>query len=259
MMRIPAALAATFLVSCVTAQAGQAAGDTASMDTSYRAVLHLGLAHASPGPDAVSPVALLDVETIPAPIGAGWKAAVGFQFGLEPLLVMTRPTGTAGATASHANGYTMSETMRFARMFAWTEAAIAGRIGASGANDDAIARNDTSMWAFVADVRVDLRWDDFGAHVAHAAPASRDPIANAWLGILHDQRFHRAGDLSGFDDPTGRLFGGVTLTPIRLTAHGLSFGGGVEFERALDSQVRLPSGVRAWLGAGVDLRRPARN
>ena len=83
-------------------------------------------------------------------------------------------------------------------------------------------------------------------------------IVHGYVGIKHDQRLHRAGDLSGFDDPTGRLEGGLFVTPWRLTnAHGervMAAGAGVDGEAAVRGGERLPSGFRVFLRADVDLR-----
>ena len=221
----------------------------------YRAVLRGGVAHASPDPDILSLFAQLEVETVHAPIGAGWDAAMGFQFGRQPLLVMTRTPG-ATATASHAGGYVMSESMRFARASGFAEMAVVGRLGATRVDaGEPIARNDISDWAFVADARVDLRVYDRGARLAHGIAQPLDPIVDAWLGIRHDQRFHRAGDLSGFDDPTGRFVGGVAVNAIRMPARGVSVSGGFEFERALRGAVPLPSGATVTLTASMELRK----
>jgi len=250
--RMSAALAVSLVVCCSRAQA-----QPDQPAPPYRAVLRGGGAHASNDADTLSLVAQLDVETVHAAIGAGWDAAMGFQFGRQPLFVMTRTPGGSAPAAAHAGGYALTETMRFARGFRFTETAIVGRVGATRVDGDTpLASNDVAHWAWVADARVDLRWYDRDVRLAHIPARPIDPIVSAWLGIRHDQRLHRAGDLGGFDDPTGRIFCGLTVNPVRLPARGMTVGGGFEFERALRGAVRLPSGTRVAVTASVDLRRP---
>ena len=252
---IPRTSAALAILLLTGSGRAHAQAQTDSPASPYRAVLRGGVAHASPDPDTLSLFAQLDVEAVHAPIGAGWDAAMGFQFGRQPLLVMIRTPG-ATATASHTGGYVMSESMRFARASGFAETAVVGRLGATRADaGEPIARNDISDWAFVADVRADLRVFDPGARRTHGTEQSLDPIVDAWLGVRHDQRFHRAGDLSGFDDPPGRIVGGVTVNAIRMPARGVTVGGEFEFERALRGAVPLPSGARVTLAASLELRR----
>ena len=99
--------------------------------------------------------------------------------------------------------------------------------------------------------------------IEHLAAQTLDPFVDVYVGLRHDQRFHRAGDLRDFDDPTGRLLFGFTVNPIRLTdrrAGGigntrLTFGGGFEYEGARRGPNRLPSGFRIVLAGRLDLPR----
>ena len=83
-----------------------------------------------------------------------------------------------------------------------------------------------------------------------------DPLLRASVGIRHDERFHRAGDLQPFNDPTGRVFFGFAPHPVRAAA--VSAGGGFEFEGAWRGAHRLPSGYRVFAESTVDLRRALR-
>jgi hypothetical protein len=75
--------------------------------------------------------------------------------------------------------------------------------------------------------------------------------------------FHRAGDLAGFNDPTGRICFGFDVNPIRVTdgrTEGsgntlFTFGGGFQFEGGPN---RLPSGFRFVLSGNLDLVRTLR-
>jgi hypothetical protein len=97
--------------------------------------------------------------------------------------------------------------------------------------------------------------------LVHLTTQPLDPLAHAYAGIRHDQRFHRAGDLAGFDDPTARVFLGFDLNPIRIADRRtegsgnalFTFGGGFEFEGALRGPSRLPSGFRFVLRGDLDL------
>jgi hypothetical protein len=98
--------------------------------------------------------------------------------------------------------------------------------------------------------------------LAHQNGVRLMPVVRAWAGVRHDQRFHRAGDLAAFDDPTGRLFFGAVVNAIRIAGRSakerggstlFAIGGGFEWERALRGANQLPSGFRAMLSADLDL------
>ncbi len=60
-------------------------------------------------------------------------------------------------------------------------------------------------------------------------------------GIRHDDRLRREGALAGFRDPTGRIFFGAAVLPLRKGR--LAAGAAIDYERALPGENRLPSGV----------------
>lgn len=64
-----------------------------------------------------------------------------------------------------------------------------------------------------------------------------------YAGLRHDERLRREGALADYRDPTGRLFVGAGLMPVRKGA--FSAGATVEYEHALPGTNRLPSGVSA--------------
>lgn len=244
-MRLWLTLAATLVAS------GTARAQTGP-DAPYEAVASGGAATTSGGTTIA--IALIDVETRHAALGAGWDGAMGFQAGRRPLLTMTTSSSDGAVEPSDSGGFIIAESMRFGRAAGSIETALVGRIGATRADDNpAAVRNDISGWALLFDATVDLRWHGRDAARAHST-RPLTPIVSAWIGVRHDQRFHRAGDLGGFDDPTGRIVGGLTVNPIHRAAHGLTVGAGVEFESALRGPTRLPSGVRLAVTAGVHLR-----
>ncbi|MEP7305855.1 MAG: hypothetical protein ABJA98_10080 [Acidobacteriota bacterium] len=217
----------------------------------------------------------LEVETAHLDIGAGWDAGLGFQVGWQPMLTMTT-SASRPVLPAYRDGFTTSQSFRFAKSSSTTETAIVGRVGAtrlslapvldrnSSPNQlFAIADNGIAEWALVFDAGVDFRWYDRDVWLEHLAAQTLEPLVDVHVGLRHDQRFHRAGDLSEFDDPTGRLVFGFMVNPIRITDRGaggigntrLTFGGGFEFEGALRGPTRLPSGFRIVLAGRLDLPR----
>jgi hypothetical protein len=140
---------------------------------------------------------------------------------------------------------------------------VIGRVGATRLDAAGLAANDVADWALFFDARVELRWFDRDVWLARLTAQTLDPLVQSYVGIRHDQRFHRAGDLAAFDDPTGRLFFGFAVTPVRVgdrLGEGsgntvLTAGGGFEFEGAVRGPTRLPSGFKILANVNIDLRR----
>jgi len=86
------------------------------------------------------------------------------------------------------------------------------------------------------------------------------PRLDIYGGVKHDRRYHRNGDLDPYDDPTGRVLGGLFFSVWqRQGSDGLPLllvGGGADFETALRTGVRLPSAGRVFLKASVNLHAP---
>jgi hypothetical protein len=76
-----------------------------------------------------------------------------------------------------------------------------------------------------------------------------DPLVDVYAGLRHDQRLHRAGDLSALRDPTGRIVLGASAYPFRRGR--FSAGASLEFERAWLGVSRLPSALSVELSARV--------
>jgi hypothetical protein len=214
----------------------------------------------TPSDGTRSAMARVAVDTTHVAIGSGWDASLGFQFGRQPLLRMTKPAA-AVVRPSYSDGLMTAQTIRVGRASRAVETSIAGRAGATRIDVAGAAANDVAEWAMFFDASADLRW------FAHLAMQTLDPLVHAYVGVRHDQRFHRAGDLSAFDDPTGRLFFGFAVNPVRVadpTAGGsgntmLTIGGGFEYEGALRGPNRLPSGFKLFGGANLDLMRALRS
>jgi hypothetical protein len=169
--------------------------------------------------------------------------------------------------------------IRIAHATRSTETAMVGHVGASRVSSDLvvagsgnqaqtllIAANDIGPWAFFFDGMLDFRWYARDVSTVHRTGQPLDPLVNVFVGARHNQRFHRAGDLSPFNDPTGRLVFGFEVNPIRVTDGNttdrrtwFTVGGGVEFDGAIRATDRLPSGFRAVLVAKVDLVTLARH
>ena len=224
---------------------------------------YIGQPRGTPSDGTRSALALVAIDTTHIDVGAGWDTSLGFQFGRHPLLRMSKPSEAAVVTPSYKDGLMTAQTIRFGRASRSAETSIAGRAGATRADIAGAAANDVAEWAMFFDASADLRWYGRDAWFAHVAMQTLDPLVHAYVGVRHDQRFHRAGDLSAFDDPTGRLFFGFAVNPIRLAdpaARGsgntiLTIGGGFEYEGALRGPNRLPSGFRLLGGANLDLVR----
>jgi len=60
-------------------------------------------------------------------------------------------------------------------------------------------------------------------------------------GLRHDDLLRREGALADFRDPTGRIFVGLSVLPLRRGS--FSAGAAIDYERALPGVGRLPSGV----------------
>jgi hypothetical protein len=251
----------------------------------YSAVLQAGISQSEPGgyagrpPDApnqdsTSAVVDLSMETEHIDIGGGFDFGLAFDVGREPLLVMVKTATSAAVIPAYINGLTTSTGFRVASRSTSTETAIAGRVGATRLGSDStvigsggqaepavIAANDMAEWALFFDASIDFRWYVRDLWLAHLATQPLDPLVHIYAGVKHDQRFHRAGDLAAFDDPTGRIFFGFGVNPIRVADRGtegsgntlFTVGGRFEFEGAVRETDRLPSGFRLLLAVDVDL------
>jgi hypothetical protein len=210
------------------------------------------------GAGVTSATVKLDIETTHARIGRGWEFALAFDAGRQPLFTMIRTGSTTAVMGAYLNGFTASSALRIGRATTTTETAIVGRIGTAriDAGDTTPASNDIGSWAAFFDAQMDFRWYGRDRGLAHLPATTLAPIVDIHGGVKHDQRFHRAGDLAGFRDPTGRVVFGASVYPLRVA--WLSIGGGVDFERAMPGTDRLPSGFRAALSGRLDLGRALR-
>ncbi len=245
---------------------------------SYGAVVTGGVVTAEPGgqvnsvPGAATHgvtagYVALAAETRPLDLGLGWHAGFGLRLARQPVLAMV--TSNSGAEPLFKNGTSVATELRFAQTSRVLELAAVSRAGAtridlaptavrSGGTTRvySAAANDIDEWALFFDARVDVRWYDRDVWADRLTMETLDPLLRASVGIRHDERFHRAGDLQPFNDPTGRVFFSFTLHPVRTRA--ISAGGGFEFEGALRGAHRLPSGYQLFAEATLDLRRALR-
>lgn len=252
--RLAGATAAALLATAATVAADDA--------IRYAAAIHGGIVAAEPGGyvgqpfgaphGGALPLLRVDFETPHAHIGAGWDAALAFDAALKPLFVMCRCD--AGLAADYRSGWTVGQSIRFAKTVRSTETSVVGRAGAAWIELDRIAANGIGRWALVFDTRAELHW--FGRS-SRRPPASRTstPLVDAYAGVRHDQRLHREGDLSPFDDPTGRIVFGFGVMPFR-PAIRVAAGGRFDYEGALRGATRLPSGFRAAAVATVRITPP---
>lgn len=230
--------------------------------SSFSIVVHAG---AAGGEGSISPFAGGTIQSGRALLARGIFMSLDASAGREPLLVMQR--AGAGVAAGYVGGWTTATSLRFAHDLRSSDVAIVGRMGTARADarTDA-ALNDVGRWTAFYDARFELRW--FGRD--EWSGVSRQRAASAWLrayaGIRHDQRFHRAGDLSTFNDPTGRWVAGAFAAPLRFGSRGsardgppvLTIGAGFDFETALRTTDRLPSGLEARVRGDLDVMRAYR-
>ena len=251
----------------------------------YTAVLRGALGRADPGGYVGEPSNApnqgftavdvdLDVETEHVDLGRSWDFGLVFDAGTQPLFVMVKTPAATMVTPAYLDGLTTSTGFRFAHASTSTETAVVGRIGAARLNSEStvfgggnqaesavVAANDMGEWALFMEGSVDFRWYARDVWLVHLATQPLDPLVHIYAGVKHDQRYHRAGDLEGFDDPTGRIFFGFDVNPIRVTDRRtegsgntlFTFGGGFAFEGALRETNRLPSGFRVGLSGNLDL------
>ena len=251
----------------------------------YAATLHGDLVRADPGgytgrpPEApnlgsATAAVSLDIETEHMPLGRRWDFSLVFNAGQQPLLVMVKTAAASTILPAYVQGLTTSTGFRLARASTSTETAFVAHIGAarlgsesltvgSGSQSEpaVIAANDAPESALFFDGSIDFRWYARDVWLVHLAAEPLDPLVHIYVGAKHDQRFHRSGDLEPFDDPTGRVYFGFDVTPIRVTnrrAEGsgrtvFTLGGGFEFEGAIRTTNRLPSGFKLALTGNLNL------
>jgi hypothetical protein len=212
---------------------------------------------------------VVELETAHRRIGRGWDAALGLTGGWQPLLTMAKTVNSGAIVPRYSSGLTTSIAVRVSHVSSRTEAALTGHVGSSHVSPSSgivdgvqasTAANEIGPWAAFFDVTGDVRWYPRAVPQVHRTNQSFDWVAHLFATAKHDQRFHRAGDLDGFNDPTGRIVLGCDLYPIRLIDERpqdartwFNAGGGFEYEAAIRSTDRLPSGWKAMLVAHVDL------
>jgi hypothetical protein len=201
----------------------------------------------------------LSVQTTRAAMGRGWDFSVDAAFRREPTFAMARTGPTV--TPVYLDALSASSSLRFAHTSRSFETAIIGRFAETRIDrvqQVTPATNTINEWSFLVDAAVDLHWYGSRGTPVRSADRRLMSLVGGHIGVQHDQRLHRAGDLQGFDDPTGRIEGGVFVTPWRLiNARGepvMAIGGGADMNAALRGGERLPSGFRVLLRAEVDLR-----
>jgi hypothetical protein len=150
----------------------------------------------------------------------GWNIRGAGDAGWQPLFTMR------GTTPEYREGLSVAGGFRLAHTTARLETALVGRIGATRVTG-LTSTNGVGDWAAFFEGGVDFRW------IA--------PLVDAYVGLRHDDRLQRAGALSNYRDPTGRVLLSISVLPVRLgrVVAGVAF----ESETALPGTGRLPSGV----------------
>jgi hypothetical protein len=145
-------------------------------------------------------------------IGHAWTLAATVQASFQPLFVY--PGFQSGAVFS--GGFRLAHAAGRRTSFALTGGAGVTCAGARG------------------DVDVRPRFEA-------AAELSWERAIEVRAGLRHDDLLRREGALAVFRDPTGRMFVGVSVLPLRRGP--FAAGASIDYERALPGIGRLPSGV----------------
>jgi hypothetical protein len=182
---------------------------------------------------SASATAGLDVETPRLGIGRSWEVGATGGAAWRPLFAMIKATPALAVAPAYRDGLWLSGGIRIDHFTERTETAVVARAGSAriDARRAALASNDIGDWAAFFDSGVDIRWIV--------------PLVHVYAGVRHDQRFHRAGDLSAVRDPTGRIVLGAGAYPFRRGR--FSAGASLEFERAWLGVSRLPSAMSVEL------------
>lgn len=147
------------------------------------------------------------VATPGADIGRSWTLAATADASFQPLFVY--PDFQSGAVLS--GGFRLARAVGRK-----TSVALRGRAGLTYVDE----------WRPRFETFAELSW--------------RDSI-ELRAGLRHDDRLRREGALADFRDPTGRMFFGASVLPLRRGR--LAAGASIDYERALPGIGRLPSGV----------------
>jgi hypothetical protein len=203
------------------------------------------------------------IASAPVSLGRHWDVTATGGIAREPVAAMAR--GAEGIVPAYFDAVRVSASLSFVHAAGAFDVEIVGRYAETRldpAQQLPSAENDNGLWTFLFDAASHLRWY---APRDRRVPAGRRrlaPLVDVFGGIRHDRRFHRAGDLAPYDDPTGRVFGGLTVGVWYWRdsdgAPRLAVRAGAEFETALRSGVRLPSTGRIFVVGDIDVRRLAR-
>jgi hypothetical protein len=166
------------------------------------------------------PIAQMEAVTPRFFFRDGWNIRGVGDAGWQPWFTMRDTTPEYREALSIAGGFRLAHTS--ARL----ETALAGRVGSTRVTG-VTSTNGVGDWAAFFEGGVDFRW--------------LVPVVDAYAGLRHDNRLQRAGALSNYRDPTGRVLLSVRVLPVRFgrVIAGVAF----ESETALPGTGRLPSGV----------------
>lgn len=204
----------------------------------------------------------ITVASAPLAMGRNWDFSVDARLAREPVVGMARVAD--GIVPAYFDALRASGSLNFVHTSGPFDVAIVGRYGETRqdvAQRLAVAHNDNGPWTFLFEATAHLRvYSPRDAAAPHALRRLM-PIVDVHGGVKHDRRFHRTADIEPYDDPTGRVLGGVFVAAWRhRDGEGVPVvvvGAGADFETALRTGVRLPSAARAFARASFDLRRLA--
>jgi hypothetical protein len=167
----------------------------------------LGLAASAAASDFAATVRV-EADTPRVRVGRGWTLGAMAAATWQPLFTFP----------DYENGLDLSGGFRVARPLGpELTLALVGRTGATYVDN----------WRPLFEGGAELIW--------------RPQDVELRAGVRHDDRLRREGALADFRDPTGRIFLGASVFPVRRGR--LAAGAALDYERALPGANRLPSGV----------------
>jgi hypothetical protein len=145
-------------------------------------------------------------------VGRAWTLAAAANASFQPLFVY--PDFQSGAVFT--GGFRLAHAAGRRTAFALTGSAGTTCVDARG----------SLAWRPRFEVAAELSWQR---------------AIEMRAGLRHDDLLRREGALADFRDPTGRMFVGVSVLPLRRGP--FAAGASIDYERALPGIGRLPAGL----------------
>ena len=159
------------------------------------------------------------------------------------------------------------------------ETSLVGRVGQVRLNSESLlvdrggqsviaipVNNEAGRTEEFWEVGVEFNLYDNPLEVLHAEGGLLNPLFHVSAGLKRDARFKKAGPVAEFDVPEQRLFFRFLIDALKITDERplakekkiFTLGFGVEYERALKGDKKVPSGTKILLRGDFDLLRVIR-